>query len=81
MEIETVDNFITDLYNLTEYCEYGALRDEMILDRLVVGLRDLKLSEKIQVDADLTREKAVNALRQSETVKIVGYCTTKTKYR
>ena len=41
----------------------------MILDRLVVGLRDLKLSEKLQVDADLTREKAVNASRQSETVK------------
>ena len=36
MEAETVDNFITDLYNLAVYCEYGALRDKMIFDRLVV---------------------------------------------
>ena len=35
---ETVDNFITDLYNLAEYCELGALQGEMIRDRLVVGL-------------------------------------------
>ena len=69
MEAETVDNFITDLYNLAEYCEYGALRDGMIRHRLVVGLRDLNLSEKLQLDADLTFEKAVNASRQSETVR------------
>ena len=29
-EGETVDEFITSLYSLSEYCEYGALREEMI---------------------------------------------------
>ena len=42
-------NFITDLYRLAEFCEYGSLRDEMIRDRLVVGLRNDKLSEKLQM--------------------------------
>ncbi|KAL7863391.1 hypothetical protein SRHO_G00123750 [Serrasalmus rhombeus] len=44
---ETVDSFITALYCLAEHCGYGALHDEMIWDRLVVGLRDKKLSEQL----------------------------------
>ena len=67
--IESVDIFITDLYGLAEQCQFGALHDEMIRDRIVVGLVDQKLSEKLQVDADLTLEKAINSVRQSESVK------------
>ena len=37
---ETVDSFITSLHYLAEHCGYGQLHDEMIRDRLVVGLRD-----------------------------------------
>ncbi|KAL9967390.1 hypothetical protein ACROYT_G025604 [Oculina patagonica] len=32
---ESVDNFITDLYCLAEYCEFGTLRDDLIRDRIV----------------------------------------------
>ena len=42
-EGETIAAFINDLYILVEHCEYGDLQDEMIRDRLVVGLRDSKL--------------------------------------
>ena len=35
-EKETVDSFITALYCLAEHCGYGALREELIRDRLVV---------------------------------------------
>ena len=48
---------------------YGRLHDEMIRDRLVVGLRDAKLSEKLQLDAELTLDKAVSQVRQAEAVK------------
>ena len=66
---EPVDAFITTLYELAEHCSYGALHDEMIRDRLVVGIRDAKLSEKLQLDPDLTLEKAITQVRQAETVK------------
>ena len=66
---EPVDAFITALHGLAEHCGYGALRDEMIRDRIVVGLRDARLSEKLQMDPELTLEKAVSAARQSEAVK------------
>ncbi|OXA53834.1 Transposon Tf2-6 polyprotein [Folsomia candida] len=66
---ESVDEFITSLYSLSEYCEYGQLKDELIRDRIVVGVRDRHLAEKMQLDESLTLEKAVKMSRQHETVK------------
>ena len=68
-EGESVVNFITDLYCLCEHCDFGTLKEELIRDRIVVGWRDRKLSEKMQLDAQLTLEKAISLARQSETVK------------
>ena len=66
---EPVETFITALYSLAEHCEFGALREELIRDRLVVGLRDAKLSEALQMDSDLTLSTAITKSRQSEAVK------------
>ncbi|KAL5499382.1 hypothetical protein EMCRGX_G010781 [Ephydatia muelleri] len=67
---EPVDDFVTTLYSLAQYCNFGDLHDEMIRDRLVVGLRDANLSEKLQLDSELTLEKAIAMARQSESVKL-----------
>ena len=53
------------LYKLVQHCDYGEMKDEMIRDRLVVGIRDSSLSEKLQLDPALTLEKAKKAIRQS----------------
>ena len=66
---ETVDSFITVLYGLAEHCNYGQLQSELIRDRLVVGLRNLTLSEKLQLDGDQTLETAIAKTRQSEEVR------------
>lgn len=66
---ESVDYFVTALYALSEHCNYGALHNELIRDRIVVGLADLKLSERIQMDKDLTFDKAIDMARQSEEIK------------
>ena len=68
-EGEAVDDLITDLYCLAEHCQYGALHDEMIRDRIVVRIRDRRLSEKLQMESELTLDKAVAQVRQSELVK------------
>ena len=68
-EDETVDAFVTALYELAEHCSYGDLHDELIRDRLVVGIKDVKLSEKLQLDPELTLEKAITQSRQAETIK------------
>ena len=45
------------------------MRDELLRDRLVVGIRDKALSEKLQLDPTLMLEKAKTAIRQREAVK------------
>ena len=68
-EGEMVNSFITALYCLAEHCQYGTLHDEMIRDRIVVRLKNMKLSEKLQNDPDLTLQKAIQQTHQSEAVK------------
>ena len=69
-ESESVDTFITALYALAEHCGYGNLHDEMIRDRIVVGIRNRGQSEKLQLDSKLTLESAVTQVRQAEAVKL-----------
>ena len=68
-EGESVDSFVTSLHCLAEYCGYEGLKNEMIRDRIVVGLRDANLSMKLQMVSDLDLEKAVTIARQSEAVR------------
>ena len=68
-EGEAADSFITSLYSLAEHCQYGALHDEMIRDRIVVGIRNISLSERMQLQPDLDLEKAVTQVRQAEAIK------------
>ncbi|UYV61752.1 K02A2.6-like [Cordylochernes scorpioides] len=68
-ETEPVEEFITNLYVLAETCSYGILKEEMIRDRLVVGVKNFNLSEKLQLESELTLEKAIQIVRQSESVK------------
>ena len=67
-EGESAASFISNVYALAEHCGYGDLHEELIWDRLVVGIRDSRLSEWLQLDADLTLGKAVTIIQQSETV-------------
>lgn len=39
------------------------------MDRILVGVRDSKLSEKMQLEPNLTVAKAVKMVRESENVK------------
>ena len=56
------------LYNLSEHCDYDKMKDEVIRDRLVVGIHDTTLSERLQMDPKLTLESAKIAIRQQEDV-------------
>ena len=68
MDGKTVEQFIVDLYHLAEFCNHGDLTSEMIHDRLVVGIRNRHLSERLQLNSELTLEKAKKAIRQHKAV-------------
>lgn len=63
------EDYITILHQLAGSCEYGEIKDEMIHNRLVVGIRDESLSERLQMEVDLTLDKAKMLIRQREAVQ------------
>ena len=49
------------IHNIT--CNYRDLHGEMIHDRIILGLRDSNLSERLQTDPELTLDKAIMMAR------------------
>ena len=66
---EGAEAFITAVHSLAEHCAFRDLREELIRDRIVVGVRDAKLSESLQMDPELTLQKTVTRVRHSEEIK------------
>ena len=67
---ESVEAFIRNLYELAEHCEFGPKRDGQIRDRIVIGILDKSLSQKLQMKSDLNLDMAIQMARQSEQVKV-----------
>ena len=65
---ENVETYVRKLYELSEHANFPN-REESIRDRLVLGVRDRELSEKLQLQANLTLKDAVQQARQFELVK------------
>ena len=64
------DHFITEVHMLADNCEFRSMKEELIRDRLVVRIQDLALSERLQLESDLTLDKAKKLIRQQEAVKV-----------
>lgn len=63
---EPVESFITSLHAIAENCNYGELRDELIRDRIVVGMLDKGTSEKLQLQSNLTLSDCILTVKQAE---------------
>jgi hypothetical protein len=66
---ESMEDFITDLCKLADSCEYRDFREQLIRDRIVVGVADRRLSERLQLLDGLDYKKAVEIARSYETVQ------------
>lgn len=64
-----MEDFITDLCKLADSCEYRDFREQLIRDRIVVGVADRRLSERLQLLHGLDYKKAVEVTRSYETVQ------------
>ena len=60
---ESVEQYIVSLCHLIETCDYGDLTDEMLCDCLIIDNRDTALSKRLQMDTDLTLDKAMKSIR------------------
>ena len=57
------------LHCLVEHYRFGSLKEKMIRNCLVVGHADVTLSKRLQMDPNLTLQRAIESARNSELVK------------
>jgi hypothetical protein len=66
---ECATDYITAVFKLAETCEFGELRERLIMCQLAVGISDEGLSMRLQRDKTLTLDKAITEIKQEEQVK------------
>ncbi|XP_049872029.1 uncharacterized protein LOC126381071 [Pectinophora gossypiella] len=58
-ENETIEQYVFELRKLSLTCEFGALREELIKDRLVCGVTDAAICERLLREDNLNLRKAL----------------------
>ena len=66
---ESIDKYVTDLRILAGICAFGTLCESLIKDRLVCGVGDTRLTERLLRVSDLDLEKALDICRVSQASK------------
>ena len=66
---EHVDNWVKDLRTIAVDCEFGEQEDLMIRDKLVFGICDTRVKERMLRESDLTLQKALDIVRAAESTK------------
>ena len=66
---EIFDKYVTELKILASTCNYGALHDSLIRDRLICGINDSNLRERLLRVADLDLQKCLEICRAAELSK------------
>ncbi|KAL4718171.1 hypothetical protein ACJJTC_003386 [Scirpophaga incertulas] len=59
---ETFDAFYTAIRKLAEYCNFDTQKDRMLRDRIVIGVSDHRMQQKLLEVKDLSLDKAVGHL-------------------
>ncbi|XP_059804898.1 uncharacterized protein LOC132380195 [Hypanus sabinus] len=67
---ETIDQYVTGLRKRSRTCEFGLFTNSLIKDRLVCGIRDNALRERLLRKQDLNFEKALVLCKASEAVSL-----------
>ena len=63
---ETVDGYVNRLRKAASTCQFGTITEELIRDRLVIGLRDHATKLRLLKEDSLDINKALNICRSSE---------------
>ena len=66
---EPIDQWVIDLRSKAAKCEFGMFESDMIRDKVVFGVRDECIKERLLREADLTLNKALDVCRAAETSK------------
>ena len=65
-EDESFDQFLNRLQELMTTCNFSTLEEEMMRDRIVIGIRDNRTHERLLREPDLKLERAIDTCRTNE---------------
>lgn len=68
-ENQPVDDFIAELQCQSRKCDFGDQHDRLLGDRIIIGIRDAALRERLFRERDLTLEKIITTCRAAEISK------------
>lgn len=63
---EDFDTYLSDLRRLAANCDFGALKEQLIKDRIVCGIRNSKVRDRLLQERDLNLTKAIEICRAAE---------------
>ena len=63
---ESVDSYVTRLRKFASSCKFGTLTDELICDKLVIGIIDRGTKGKLLREKSFTLDKAIDIARSNE---------------
>ena len=63
---ESVSTFVAELRALTVHCNFGALLDKMLRDRLVGGINNIHIRRRLLQEKNLTFQKALETAQALE---------------
>ena len=66
---ESIQSFVTSLKLLSEKCEFEALKDSLIRDRIVCGVNSESLRKQLLKERELTLEKAIQVCQIYEAAE------------
>lgn len=69
-ENETVEQYAFELNKLASSCEFSDLKDDLVRDRLICGLIDEPLRERLLREYDLTLTKALDICNVAEVSRV-----------
>ncbi|KAI8506116.1 hypothetical protein Bbelb_164690 [Branchiostoma belcheri] len=64
---EKIETYVARLRKLISTCDYGELKDEMLRDRIVLGIRDNKVRTRLLKKKNLTLQDALDECKTNET--------------
>ena len=68
-EGENIDAYVNELRDLSATCDFRDLTDSLIRDRLVLGIIDVQVKDRLLRTKDLTLNKALEVCRAAERTK------------
>ena len=69
-EVETVDAYVTTLKTLAKTCNFGQLQDDLLRDRIVIGIKDSATRKKLLNLAKFTLKECIDMCRTNESTSI-----------